>query len=564
MDENLEIADQIITKWDLENSRTFTRISSLFSDDRTEAREFLRSVQGLQAAMHFLIEEGSRSEKLFRAQSLMQVAVKRLEREFYQILSKHQRGLDPESVSVSSHSSRSSSPSGDASEEDSCPAGDLAMLDLKSIADVMTEIGYGKECAKIYKLMRKSIVDKSLYNLGVLEQLSSSQIQKMDWETIDSKIKVWLKAVKIAVNTIFHREKILCDHVFSSSATIGESCFATIANGSGFNLFRFPENIANCKKLTPEKMFTILDIYNALSELIQEIEFIFSYSATSSAKLQAITSMQRLGEAVRVMLVDFEAAIQKESSKLPLPGGGIHPLTRYVMNYLVFLSDYDRAITDIIEDWPLTVNSPLPESYFPANEGQLPAISTRFAWIILVLLCKLDSKAELYRDVSLSYLFLVNNLNYVVSKVRSSNIRFILSDDWVNRHVEKVKQYASNYERMGWSKVMSSLDRTTSVLPQECFRRFNSAFEEVCRKQATWVVPETDLRAEIKSSLVDKVVPVYRRFYGEFREMLRGVTGEEGIVRFAPEDVEKRVEELFNAPVGSRGSDTSSSCGASR
>jgi hypothetical protein len=143
--------------------------------------------------------------------------------------------LDPESVSASSSRSsaaRSSSVSDledDESEDEFRAAGEsisevervsaTAMADLKAIADCMISSGYGKECVKIYKIIRKSIIDEALYHLGH-ERLSLSQAQKMDWEVMELKIKNWLNAVKVAVQTLFYGEKILCDIVFSASASI--------------------------------------------------------------------------------------------------------------------------------------------------------------------------------------------------------------------------------------------------------------------------------------------------------------------------------------------------------
>nr|DAD25300.1 TPA_asm: hypothetical protein HUJ06_026764 [Nelumbo nucifera] len=71
----------------------------------------------------------------------------------------------------------------------------LAMSDLKSIADCLISSGYGKECVKIYKIIRKSIIDEGLYRLGI-EKLTSSRIQKMDWDVLDLKIKTWLNTAK--------------------------------------------------------------------------------------------------------------------------------------------------------------------------------------------------------------------------------------------------------------------------------------------------------------------------------------------------------------------------------
>lgn len=563
MDENIENAGSLITKWDAESS-SYAKITSLFHEDRHEAKQYLTSVRQLQSAMQQLVAQHSASEKIVRAQNLMQMAMKRLQKEFYQILSVNREYLDAESVSVrSSRSSVARSSisdlSEDESEDDFRVAGEsisevedvssIAMADLKAIADCMIASGYGKECLEIYKIVRKSIIDETLYHLGV-ERLSLSQAQKMDWEVLELKIKTWLSAVKVSVKTLFYGERILCDHVFSASASIRESCFVEISKEAALNLFGFPEIVAKCKK-SSEKTFRTLDLYEAISDLWPEIESIFSYESTAAVRAQAVTSLVKLGEAVRTMLTDFEMAIQKDSSKLTLPGGGIHPLTRYVMNYLSFLTDYSDVLSDIVADWPLSIQSPLPESYFGSPESDDSPLSVRMAWLILVLLCKLDTKAQLYKDVGLSYLFLANNLQYIVVKVRSSNLKLFLGDDWVEKHESKVKQYAANYERMGWSKVFTSLPEnpTAEISPEQardCFMKFNAAFDEAYRKQTSWVVPDAKLRDEIKVSVAKKLMPAYRDLYEKNRLRLRQLAASESLIRFAPDDLGNYLSDLFH------------------
>ncbi|XP_030967534.1 exocyst complex component EXO70H1-like [Quercus lobata] len=572
MDENIEIAESLITKWDPNNVSSFANVTSLFHADPHEAKQYLNSVRDLQAAMQHLVIENSSSEKIVAAQNLMQLAMKRLEKEFYQILSVNRANLDPESVSVRSsrssaaRSSTSDFEESDESEEDEFRFGTelddslpdvervsmIAMADLKAIADCMISSGYGRECVKIYKIIRKSIVDESLYHLGVERQISLSHLQKMDWEMVELKIKTWLNAVKVAVKTVFYGERILCDHVFSASDSIRESCFSEISKEAALILFGFPETVAKCKK-TPEKMFRTLDLYEAISDLLPEIQSIFSYESTSTVRSQAINSLIKLGDAVRTMLMDFETAIQKDPAKATVPGGGVHPLTRYVMNYISLLADYSGALADIVADWPLNLQTPLPESYFgsPSELDDSP-VSVRFAWLVLVLLCKLDGKAELYKDVALSYLFLANNLQYVVAKVRSSSLKLFLGDDWVNKHELKVKQYASNYERMGWSKVISSLpeDPTAEISldrARDCYKKFGAAFEEAYKKQSSWVVPDPKLRDEIKVSVERKLSAAYGNFY----EKNRGGSGT--FVKFAPDDLGNYLSDLFygNGSTGS-------------
>lgn len=431
-----------------------------------------------------------------------------------------------------------------------------AMKDLKAIAECMIGVGYGKDCVKIFKIIRKSVVDEALYHLNVESMLSLAQIQKMDWEVLEVKIKAWLHAVKVAVKTLFYGERVLCDQVFSSSPSLKESCFADITREGALSLFVFPENVAKCKK-APERIFRTLDLYEAIADLWTEIEPIFDLESTSTIREQVINSLNKLGEAVRATLTEFETAITKSNSKAAVPGGGIHPLTRYVMNYITFLTDYSGVLTDILADWPLTVPSPLPEAYFgspvSADGTSTSSISIRLAWLILVMLCKLDGRAEIYKDVALSYLFLANNLQYVVNKVQKSSLKLLLGDEWMEKHEEKVRQYASNYERMGWSKVFAALpdandNQMTTPQVTDCFKRFNSSFEEAYNNQASWVVSDSKLRDQIKVSVARKLVPVYREFYGKNRQL---VARKEGIVRFAPDDLGNYLSDLLFRAGGS-------------
>ncbi|KAK8477611.1 hypothetical protein V6N13_144542 [Hibiscus sabdariffa] len=580
MEENIEAAELIITKWDsLSHDSSSCNTASLFSNSREEAKQYLSSTKGLQKAMQYLVSHQASSEKLVRAQTLMATAMKRLEKEFYQILKSNRFYLDPESFSSHSSSrpsaSRSSfsdleeyvseNESGD--ETDSVPEPQrvsiAAMEDLRAIAEVMIKAGYAKECIRVYKITRKSFVDEALYSLGVESNLN---LPKMDWEVLEAKIKNWLHAVKTAVKTLFSGERILSGQVFSIAPAMGESCFMEISKEGALALFEFPENVAKCKE-TPEKMFRFLDLYEAVSNHWPEIDSMFCFESTSNVRSTAMNCLIKLGDAVRKMLTSFETAIQKDTSKSTVPGGGIHPLTRYVMNYLTFLADYSEVLSEIVADWPLPIPSPLPEPFFgsPDNEESISSpVSVRLAWLILLMLCKLDGKAAMYKDVSLSYLFLANNLQYVVGKVRQSNLNILLGDEWVTKHELKVKQYAWNYVRMGWSKVLASLpENPTADIPvdevKEHFRRFNSAFEEAYTKQASWVVPDPGLRDEIKISLARRIVPIYKEFYETYGGMhLRKEMWVESLVRYTPDDLGNYWSDLLNVS-GSSGSVMSSS-----
>ncbi|KAH9690610.1 hypothetical protein KPL70_015857 [Citrus sinensis] len=159
MDENIQIARSLITKWD--DTSLSCSISSLFSsDNRQDAKDYLKAVYDLQTAMHYFITHHSTSDKLVLVQTLMQTAMKRLEREFYHMLKINGEYLDHESVFVSSSRASRASFSDledyEVSETESRISDDAisemervsttAIADLKAIADCMISAGYGRDC----------------------------------------------------------------------------------------------------------------------------------------------------------------------------------------------------------------------------------------------------------------------------------------------------------------------------------------------------------------------------------------------------------------------------------
>ncbi|KAH0673467.1 hypothetical protein KY284_024554 [Solanum tuberosum] len=573
MEENIDNADTIIKKWDHKESSN-EKFTSLFQEDRKEAKEYIQCVKDLKKAMHFLVTQHSTCNKLVLAQNLMQKAMKRLENEFYQILSTKKEHLDPESVSKSSQSSHISRSISVDSEESTDLGNEiqhttgaesiseaehlslLTMSDLKMIADCMIGSGYAKECWKIYRIIRKSIVDEGLYRLGI-ESRSSAYVNAMKPNVLEHQVKHWIDSTKIAVKTLFYGERFLCDHVFSTSKTINETCFSDIAKEGGIVLLKFPELVAKTKK-SHEKIFLLMDLHEAIAELLPEIESIFSFDSISSVKVQAVSSLNKLKISVLTIISDFELSIQRNSLKTPVPGGGIHPLTNSVSDYLASLASYNEVLSYIISD---STSTKFSETYFDSplisETPKNSSVCAKLAWIVLVLLCKLDCKAELYNDIALSYLFLANNIQFIIERVRGSTLKIILGDEWILNLERKVKLYSTKYENVAWDKVFMCLPQSldpsiSSDTIKEHFKRFNESFETTYQRQKSWVVPDGTLRDEIKVSIARKLVPFYRDFYEYYMVVLSGEKDLEVLVRFSPDNIGNCLSDLFHENVRSR------------
>ncbi|KAG2308489.1 hypothetical protein Bca52824_028237 [Brassica carinata] len=552
--DSIEATEAFTKKWispDLSACSSCT-LSSIFStDNRVEGRKFVDVINSLQYAIQGVMLVNPESHKLItRAHNLLSTAMKHLEKEFYRVLKSNRRSLDPESVSL--RSIPSFNPRKKVSVYSNVPKSEEAniMTDLQMIADCMISSGYENECVKTYKKIRRSIIVDALSKLG-FENLSFGKIQKLDWDSMEKNIQKYLEATKIVINNLFDGERILCDHVFSSSGSVAESCFSEITLDSALTLFIFPVSVARCRK-SAEKIFLTLDVYQTISNLLPRIEEIFSYDSTSAVRSQAADSLRSLGEAINSMVAEFEASVAKESSKAAIPGGGVHPLTRYVMNYVVFLADYNESLAGVLTESDL----PLPEDYYRNSNGDKndvgeacssssSTVTTRLAWLILVLLCKIDTKSRMYENVALSYLFLANNLHYVISKVRKSNLRVVLGDEWVTNHEGKVSQYLEKYEKVAWGEVLASLSDGETVLleedvAKERLKRFNEAFEEAFRKQSGWVVPDSKMREGLKDTVTKKLTDVASLFYEKYH-----VETWKDIVRFVPKDLGDYLSDLY-------------------
>ncbi|KAJ0244843.1 Exocyst subunit Exo70 family protein [Hirschfeldia incana] len=551
--DTVEAADTFVRQWVsphlYDSSSTSCSLSSLFSaENRGEGRRFLDVLGKLQYAIQSAGLVNPDSAKLSQARDLMRTAMKYLENEFYRVLKSNRRFLDPESISAWSCNDKA-----EANNDDD------AIEDLKMIANCMISSGYENDCLKIYKKLRRKIIVQALSHLG-FEKLTSAQMQKLEWEILEKKIKGWVRLTRVTVVSLFNGERILCDRIFSSSSSssssvsLAESTFIEITLQSALKLFVFPIAVAKCRK-TAEKIFPTLDVYQTILHVVPKIDQIFSYDSAACVRTQAAESLEKLGESVNAMMIEFQSSITKESSKSPIPGGGVHQLTRYVMNFIVFLADYSDSLTAIIKDKESLL--PLPEDYYnnsnnnnsdenPGENDGSP-MAARLAWLILVLLCKIDAKSRLYSDAALSYLFLANNLHYVLVKVRTSNLNVVLGVDWVPNHEVKVTQYLEKYEKMAWGDVIASVpgDSTAEAKADEALRRFNKAFEETYKKHKNWVVPDPKLRDEIKASIASKLMAGYTGFYKKYP------VGSSDIVRFTPEDLNGYISDLY---IGLRGS----------
>lgn len=569
------------------------RISHFVSSDRpiwadaADSATFLDAVDELVAAVaewNHLAADKSVAACLVRAEDMLQHAMFRLEDEFRSLM---ERGGESFGLSRSHRNGDSTTTENlnlplDSDEEDdvdddvrgdeeeqipvALPVTDFDIVidalpsgtinDLHEIAKRMVAGGFGKECSHVYSSCRREFLEESISRLG-LQKLSIEEIHKMTWQDVEDEIEKWIKASNVALKILFPSERRLCDRVFFGFASAADFSFMEVCRGSAIQLLNFADAVAIGSR-SPERLFRILDVFETLRDLIPEFEVLFSDQYSVSLRNEAITIWKRLGEAIRGIFMELENLIRRDPAKMAVPGGGLHPITRYVMNYLRAACRSRQTLEQVFEDYGL--------KEYPKLDDRVPSsssLSVQMDWIMELLESNLEAKSKIYKDPALCYVFLMNNGRYIVQKTKDSELGALLGDDWIRKHAAKVRQFHVHYQRSSWNKVLGILkmDSNGSVPPnglaksmKEKLKTFNAVFEEICREQSSWFVFDEQLREEIRISLEKILLPAYGNFVGRFQSVPELGKHADKYVKYGTEDIQARLNELFQGSSGSAGS----------
>ncbi|KAI3499562.1 hypothetical protein L1887_35365 [Cichorium endivia] len=576
-------AEKVILRHDAGGiGETSSRSSSPWEDSSTEAAEYLEAVDTIiQLTEDLSIQSDGDSEIMDRAENALQLAMSRLEDDFLHILIRNTVPLDIDrlygsirkgSVSFPSNgieigddfeSYREDDDGGSGSgyhhERGPSLGGDVyvdlihpeAIKELKAIADRMIRSGYEKECCQVYSNVRRDVLNECLSILGV-ERLSIEEVQRIEWKTLDEKMKKWIQAIKIVVKVLLFGEKRLCEQVFSESELIKEISFVETTKGCVMQLLNFGEAVAIGQR-SSEKLFRILDMYDAVADVLPDFEFLFSDESGELVCNEVNVVLTGLGEAAIGTFIEFENAVKGENSKRALPGGEIHPVTRYVMNYIKLLVDYSDSLNTLLPN--SQEHDPTSKELDDIDSGDtLSPISCRLLSLITTLEANLDEKSKLYDDSALRYIFLMNNILYIVQKVKNSELRNLLGDRWIRKHRGQIRQWHTSYLRAAWGKALLCLkdegigggsSSQSKLILKEKFKNFNACFEEIYRVQSLWKVPDDQLREELRISISEKVLPAYRAFVGRHGSQFESGRHAGKYVKYSPDDLENHLLDLF-------------------
>jgi hypothetical protein len=409
---------------------------------------------------------------------------------------------------------------------------------LTKLAMLMISTGFEREFYDMYSHYRREYLVESLSRLW-FQKLSIEGLQMLSWKEMEYNIKRWIKASKVALKILFPTERRLCDQVFFGFSTTADLSFVDVCMESTLQLLSFAKAMAIVRRSPePERLFRFLDMFETMHDLIPEFKSLFRDQYSGSLQNEAATILKRLGEAIKGIFMEMENLIRYDAAQSAVPFGGIHPITRYVMNYLRAASSSRQTLEQVFED---RVNSSF-------------SLSVQMGLIMELLDRNLEAKSKIYEDPTLCHVFLMNNCRYIVLHIKDSELGSILGNAVIQKHTAKVRQHHANYQRNSWNKVLEflTLDGNASMQPNEeansmekKLKSFNMLFEKICRVQSSWFIFDKHLKREIITSIVKVLLPAYAKFIRRFQRVLQLGKNADKFIKYEMEDIATGLDDLF-------------------
>ncbi|XP_073843735.1 exocyst complex component 7 [Musca autumnalis] len=242
----------------------------------------------------------------------------------------------------------------------------------------------------------------------------------------------------------------------------------------------------------------------------------------------------------------------------------VHELTSNTIWFIENLLNHYDVIGVILQPnvlYSTQLDSILIKKQLPEEEHNKALLAVYIKKALAELNLSIMDKCEQYNDQATKHLFRLNNINYILNSLITSNLIDIVTiaePDCRNGYIETIKELKFSYQKT-WSKMLSNIspldelpkpiqgkikDKDRSIL-KEKFLAFNKDFEEACKIQRGISIPDVTLRQGIKRDNEEHILPKYNEFFN----MYAGVhfsKNPEKYVKYKPHEIKACLNKLFD------------------
>ncbi|MED6162222.1 hypothetical protein PIB30_068357 [Stylosanthes scabra] len=329
-------------------------------------------------------------------------------------------------------------------------------------------------------------------------------------------------------------------------------CFAKIAIKSGIlSLIRFGRNVSESRN-DPYKLLNLLDIFSVLDDLRLKFNQLFGGKACEEIRIATKDLVNKVVNGACEIFWQLPAQVKLQRPSSPPRDGGVPRLVSFVTDYCnQLLNDtYLPHLKKVLEIHLSWRNETYEESI----------VFTQIYDTIKEVAVNLDSWSKAYEDITLSYIFMMNNHCHFYN-LRGTMLGGMMGDTWLGAHEQYKDYYSALYLRNSWGKLLSIIVQkdllSSSLTSQDLGKRlhaFNLAFDERYKKESGWTICDEALRKNICRHLVECIVPIYKAYVKNYNLS----TENEGMVtkhiKYTAETLENKIRSMFQPKLKKHGS----------
>uniref|UniRef100_A0A1D1XLR4 Exocyst subunit Exo70 family protein n=1 Tax=Anthurium amnicola TaxID=1678845 RepID=A0A1D1XLR4_9ARAE len=506
-----------------------------------------RYLSALKASLHSLKESKSPLDG-----GLLDAALERLEAELRRLLADNSVPLPMAPQPPSPPSTPPEAATGETQKPQVIAPSPLPVPVIQKLVVVLERLsanGRLERCIKAYIDVRSSNVRASLEALD-LDYLEISTSEFNDVQSIESHISQWGKHVEFAVKHLFEAEYNLCCDVFErlGPPEVWMGCFAEIASQAGMLAFlKFGRTVTESKK-DPIKLLKLLDIFTTLNKL--RVDFNRLFGGKPCMEIQNVTRdlVKRVIDGSCEIFWELLVQVELQRQMHPPSDGSVPKLVSFITDYCNRLlgEEYRPVLTQV-----LVIHRSWRQEKF--QEGLLTEAVLN---IIKALEQNFEMWSKGYEDKTLSSLFMMNTHWHFYKHLKGTELGELLGDVWLREHEQYKEYYATVYLRESWGKLPRMLSRegllsfsggraTARDLVKKHLKDFNEAFDEMYRKQSSWVISEKDLRDKICQSAIQVIVPVYRSYMQNYGPLVEKDASANKYAKYTAQSLENMLGSLF-------------------
>ncbi|KAM1618141.1 hypothetical protein ACFX1R_018333 [Malus domestica] len=497
-----------------------------------------RYLSNLKKSLKSLRELQSEEEKADLDGGLLEAALEKLENEFRRLLTENSVPL-PMSSSSSLGEQACIAPS---------PLPVLVIQKLQAILGRLIANNRLEKCISIYVEVRSSNVRASLQALN-LDYLEISIAEFNDVLSIEGYISKWGKHLEFAVKHLFEAEYKLCNDVFERiGLDVWMGCFAKIAAQAGILAFlQFGKTVTESKK-DPIKLLKLLDIFASLNKLRLDFNRLFGGPACIEIQILTRDLIKSVIDGAAEIFWELLLQVKLQRQNPPPQDGSVPKLVSFITDYCNKLlgDDYKPILTQVL----IIYRSWKHEKF---QEGLL---INEVLEIVKAIELNLEAWIKAYEDTSLASLFAMNNHWHLYKHLKGTKLGVLLGGAWLREHEQYKDYYFTVFLRDSWGKLPGHLSReglilfsggraTARDLVKKRLKSFNETFDDMYKKQSSWVMSDKDLREKTCQLIVQAVVPVYRSYMQNYGPLVEQDASSSKYAKYSVQTFEKMLMSLF-------------------